>query len=240
MNQETQSPRNKEFDLFNQKAIIESLIFAANEPISTELIARCTGIMARTVDNVVEDLNVEYQATGRSFRIEKVNGGYRFYSLPEYHQYVARAGEITKKIHLSQASLETLAVIAYRQPITRAEIERIRGVDCDGVLRNLMARDLIAIDGRSSGPGRPHLFVTTDYFLEYFGLPSLSHLPPLPQAEDVSSKLPTLKLHRKAESITVPGNGDGNDSAVEVIEIDKGNSGDAPCDLEVSEIRTDL
>jgi len=202
MKQDTNAQSDNEFDLFDQKNIVESLIFAANEPLRDDIIARCAGISHATIEKVVNELNEEYLATKRSFRIERINGGYRFYSLPEYHPYIQRAGEIDRKLHLSQASLETLAIIAYKQPITRAEIERIRGVDCDGVLRKLLARDLICIDGRSNGPGRPHLFITTDYFLEFFGLPSLGHLPPLPPAEETPQKLPSLKLSRKGEIMT--------------------------------------
>ncbi len=215
MIQDKNDRSDNEFDLFDQKNIVESLIFASNEPLRDDVIARCAGISQATLEKVVAELNEEYLATRRSFRIERVNGGYRFYSLPEYHSYIKRAGEIDRKLHLSQAALEALAIIAYKQPITRAEIERIRGVDCDGVLRNLMARDLICIDGRSNGPGRPHLFVTTEYFLEFFGLPSLSHLPPLPPTEEVPAKLPSLKLARKGE---VMGDGVGDDQAETALE----------------------
>jgi len=147
----------------------------------------------------VAELNDDYSVSGRSFRIENVGGGFRMFTLPEYHQYIARANSQERRLSLTQASLETLAIICYKQPATKAEIEKIRGVDCDGVLRNLLARGLVRIDGRSSAPGKPLLYATTEYFLEFFGLGSIDELPPLPPLEQLKEKLPSLRLIRKGE-----------------------------------------
>ncbi len=239
MKQDNHAQSDNEFDLFNQKNIVEALIFAANEPLRDDIIARCAGISQATIEKVVNELNEEYSSTRRSFRIERINGGYRFYSLPEYHPYIQKAGEIDRKLHLSQASLETLAIIAYKQPITRAEIERIRGVDCDGVLRKLLARDLICIDGRSNGPGRPHLFVTTDYFLEFFGLPSLGHLPPLPPAEEAPPKLPVLKLLRQGEIMEADGGEPAFEQETKLSEENTGGSAREFSRLTVTELERD-
>lgn len=113
---------------------------------------------------------------------------------------------------LSQAALESLAVIAYKQPVTRAEIERIRGVDCGGVLKNLMSKSLIIIDGRSTAPGNPILYRTSEYFLEFFGLPSLDQLPQLCEVEEHTESLPKLKLVKPGE-----GDDDNGDKADESV-----------------------
>jgi segregation and condensation protein B len=187
------------FELAHQKGIIEALIFVAYEPIELADLAKAANLTKESVEKIIDDLNDDYTAGGRSFRIEEIGGGYRMFTLPEFHHYINRAVHKEKRLSLSQASLETLAVVAYKQPVTRPELERIRGVDCDGVLRNLTARGLIRIDGRSSAPGKPMLYSTTDYFLEFFGLASIDDLPPLPPIDKLKESLPKLKLIRKAE-----------------------------------------
>ncbi len=189
----------QEFELANQKGIIEALIFAAYEPIQAGQLADSANISEASVEQIIAELNEEYATTGRCFRIEEVGGGYKMYTLPEFHHFINRANHKEKKLSLTQASLETLAIVGYRQPVTRMEIERIRGVDCDGVLRNLTARGLIQIDGRSSAPGKPILYSTTEYFLEFFGLSSIDNLPPLPPIEKLKESLPKLKLTRRGE-----------------------------------------
>jgi segregation and condensation protein B len=168
-----------EFELANQKGIVEALIFAAAKPLTISQIANASHFSKKTVEGVIVELNEEYAETGRSFRIEYVAGAYRMFTLPEYHAYINRANIREKSTRLTQAALETLSVVAYKQPVTRVEIERIRGVDCGGVLKNLMAKEFVAIDSRSPAPGNPILYKTTEFFLEFFGLPSLEHLPAL-------------------------------------------------------------
>ncbi len=196
----------EDFQLENQKGIIEALIFAANDPITLNQLARTSNLTKASVEDIIKELNHDYQDTGRSFRIEHIAGGYRMYTMPEFHSYINQAGVIERTQKLSQAALESLAVIAYKQPITRAEIERIRGVDCGGVLKNLMTKDLIVIDGRSDAPGKPILYRTSAHFLEFFGLSSLDQLPPLSEIED-HSDLPKLTLIKNGEN-----NGNGSDS----------------------------
>ncbi|NLI14870.1 MAG: SMC-Scp complex subunit ScpB [candidate division Zixibacteria bacterium] len=187
------------FELTHQKGIVEALIFAAYEPITSENLAKTTNLSMESIAEIINELNNDYAAGGRSFRIEEIGGGYRMFTLPEYHHYINRAIHKEKRLSLSQASLETLAIVAYKQPVTKLELERIRGVDCDGVLRNLIARGLIRIDGRSVAPGKPMLYSTTEYFLEFFGLSSIDDLPPLPSLEQFKENLPKLKLIRKGE-----------------------------------------
>ena len=131
----------------------------------------------KQVRDSVEALNGEYEKTGRSFRIESVAGGLQILTLPEFNEDIGRLKGVRNQAKLSQAALETLAIIAYRQPILRADLESIRGVACGEVLRGLMERRLVRIAGRAEELGRPMLYGTTKEFLEIFGLASLDDLP---------------------------------------------------------------
>jgi len=195
-----------DFELTNQKEIVEALIFASPEPINLTQLAKTAKISKSSVQDIIDELNDEYSNSRRSFRIENVAGGYKMYTLPEYHKYINHANLRERTQRLSPAALEALAVIAYKQPATRSEIERIRGVDCGGVLKNLLAKNLLQIDGRSPAPGNPILYRTSEFFLEFFGLPSLDHLPPLTEIEEHDTKLPSLKLVKPGEDDG--GNGD--------------------------------
>jgi len=190
----------EEFKLTNQKGIVEALIFSSAEPISLSQLAKVANISKASVENIITELNDEYLDTRRCFRIENVADGYQMFTMPEYHSYINKANLIERTQRLTSAGLETLAVIAYKQPVTRVEIERIRGVDCGGVLKTLMSRNLVIIEGRSPAPGNPMLYKTSEFFLEFFGLPSLDHLPPLTEIEDHSAGLPLLKLVKPGES----------------------------------------
>lgn len=157
------------------KQIIEALLIATDTPLSLERVA---GILNSTEDEVkknIEILNNEYRQTGRAFEIKEVAGGFQIYTLPEYADYVGKLKQ--KKEKLSKAALETLAIIAYHQPITRAEIEKARGVDCSYILESLLAKGLIKIVGRLPTPGRPIKYATTNEFLRHFGIRDLSELP---------------------------------------------------------------
>lgn len=129
------------------------------------------------IDQAVENLNKAYAATGRSFRIESIAGGYRLMTLPAFAPAVAAFHRSRASAKLSRAAVETLAIIAYKQPITRAHLEAIRGVNCGEVLRSLMDRRLVTIKGRAEELGRPILYGTSKEFLDAFGLTSLKDLP---------------------------------------------------------------
>ncbi len=131
----------------------------------------------KSVLQAIEHLNTIYADSGRTFRIEKVAGGYRLMTLPEFADTVRKQRQSSQSTKLSQAALETLAIVAYRQSLTRAEVERIRGVACGEVLRSLLERHLIKITGRADEVGRPMLYGTTRHFLEIFGLATLKDLP---------------------------------------------------------------
>lgn len=129
------------------------------------------------IARAVEALNSEYQASGRSFRIEQVSGGYRMMTLPQFRSVIATLQGLGAGSKLSRAAIDTLAIIAYRQPITRAQLEAIRGVACGEVLKSLTDRRLVTISGRSEELGRPLLYSTSKGFLDAFGLSSLKDLP---------------------------------------------------------------
>jgi segregation and condensation protein B len=158
--------------------ILEALLLSTDRPLSAARL--CTAIphvTEREVGDLVRQLNGVYETTGRAFRVRAVAGGYRLFTEPEFDAYVEALAVTMREVRLSQAALETLAVVAYRQPVSKNDVEFVRGCDCDGVLRTLLSRRLLAIQGRSEAPGRPLLYATTDRFLEYFGLASLADLP---------------------------------------------------------------
>jgi segregation and condensation protein B len=171
-----------------QRSIAEALILASPEPIPlarlASLIPHCKPALARTL---VEELNAEYAQRGRAFEIWEVAGGLQLRTLPAFASYV-QASQPERPLRLSQAALETLAVVAYRQPVTRAEIEHVRGVDAGPVLRSLLERDLIRIAGHREVPGRPLLYATSRRFLEVFGLARIEDLPTL---RDLAELAPT-------------------------------------------------
>ncbi len=159
------------------KAIVEALLFAAETPLPA---SRLASILEETTPDIIHDLvaelNADYLRGGRAFRISSIAGGYRLLTRPEYALWI-KLLQRSSRPRLSQAALETLSIVAYRQPVARTELEAIRGVNVDGVLKTLVERDLVRIAGRAEGLGRPLLYATTDHFLEYFGLPDLDALP---------------------------------------------------------------
>ena len=164
--------------LLAPKALLESLIFVAGEPVSYAELARALGLPKDDVARLIEELAGDY--AGRGIRLERHAGQVQLVSAPEAAPAVERFLRLEAgSARLSNAALETLAVIAYRQPVTRQGIEAIRGVDVSGALRTLQQRGLVAEVGRLTAVGRPLLYGTTDEFLRQFGLSSLAHLPPL-------------------------------------------------------------
>jgi segregation and condensation protein B len=164
-------------EVASRRAIVEALIFAADEPLPADRIAGIVEEMTPVlVDDIVAELNAEYLREGRAFRIVSVAGGFRMLTRPEHALWIKLLHRSSRP-RLSQAALETLSIIAYRQPVARTELEGIRGVNVDGVLKTLVERDLVRIAGRGEGLGRPLLYATTERFLEYFGLPDLEALP---------------------------------------------------------------
>lgn len=171
----------------NEKQILEVLFFATDEPLTVRQVIDIFAILEEgeqaipvtpeSIAENVEAINREYDQTGRPFRIIKVAGGYQFATRPDYGIWLAKMVRERSKRKLSVSALETLAVIAYKQPVTKPEIEAIRGVNADYVLHTLLERSMVAIIGRASTPGRPLLYGTTRDFLKHFGINDLSELP---------------------------------------------------------------
>ena len=161
---------------------IEALLMAGSRPITEARIGELLGIngnAAETIRTAIEELNGLYEKSGRAFRAQRVAGGWQLFTLPAFAPLVTRLQKDHRDARLSQPALETLSIIAYRQPIMRAEIEAIRGVACGEVLRALLERRLVKIAGRAEQPGRPMLYGTTPHFLKIFGLPGIDALPAL-------------------------------------------------------------
>lgn len=174
------------------KAVLEGLLFVVgDEGITAEQAATALDITPELAAEYFDDLMKEYTDDSRGIEIASFGGVYRFLSKAFVHEYAKRLFQISKQATLSQAALETLAIIAYKQPITRVEIEEIRGVGADMMLRKLLARDLIRESGRSEAAGRPILYEVTEEFMNSFKLLSLKELPELPQfnTEEESEEL---------------------------------------------------
>ncbi len=170
-------------------ATIESVLVTLDRPTPATKLAEALSsggqadLTIEDIESAVERLNGQYEATGRSFRIERVGGGLRLMTLPAYAPAIACVRKSRESGRLSRAALETLAIVAYRQPITRADLEAIRGVACGEVLRSLLDRKFLMIKGRAEELGRPMLYGTTKHFLDQFGLASLKDLPPSAESE---------------------------------------------------------
>ncbi|MCU0343055.1 MAG: SMC-Scp complex subunit ScpB [Ignavibacterium sp.] len=175
------------------KSIVEALIFASDEPISeNEIIRAIKGIDGEEIEInsadihlFVEELNNKYEENGNSFKIKKIANGFIFATTEINAKYVGFLSSEKSKRRLSQAALETLAIIAYKQPITKPELEQIRGVNSDYILNTLLEKNLITITGRAETIGRPLLYGTTTEFLKYFGLYNLSDLPKPREIEEI-------------------------------------------------------
>ena len=165
------------------KPIVESLLFASGAPVALRRLAEVIGVAQAEVKPAMALLQEEYGTPGRGLTLVEVAGGYQLRTVSEYADYVKTLIR-EKPNRLSRAALETLAIIAYRQPLTKAEIEAVRGVDAYGVLNSLLTKKLIRVMGRKDVPGRPWVYGTTPQFLELFGLSDLSSLPPLPEIHE--------------------------------------------------------
>jgi segregation and condensation protein B len=161
------------------RAAIEAVILSATEPVPPALLAQLVEVPTTRVEELCEELAAEYAAEGRGFQLARVAGGYRFQTHPDAYAYVERFVLEGQTARLSGPALETLAIIAYKQPIARAQISAIRGVNVDATLKTLVARGYVEESGHEQTPGNPTLFSTTTAFLERLGIDSLSDLPPL-------------------------------------------------------------
>ncbi len=186
-------------------SVIEALIFASDEPLTpNEIINAIKGIdgvdieiTTEEIENVVNELNKKYDENESAFTILKIAHGYSFATKPNHAKYVGYLSSEKSKRRLSNAALETLAIIAYKQPITKPELEMIRGVNSDYTLNTLLEKNLVTISGRADSVGRPLLYVTTDEFLKYFGLHSINDLPKPREIEEIMKDEDFLEQKRK-------------------------------------------
>jgi segregation and condensation protein B len=183
-----------EEDLCERRQIIEALILTAEEPISAKKLSKILPESSLAlVNQLVGELNVSYSERSAAFEIARVAGGYQLRTLSAMAPYLAKLKE-TRPLRLSRAALETLAIVAYRQPVTRAEIEQIRGVDAGAVLRTMMDRKLVRIAGHRDVPGRPIIYATTKRFLEIFSMHNLKDLPSLRDLKEIAGEQEELEL----------------------------------------------
>lgn len=171
-------------DTAEMKSVVESLVFVSEAPIRAERIAEALDVEKKKVVRVLEELVREYSRGARGFILVEAAEGFQFRTRPEYAEWIRRLGK-SKPFKFSRAALESLAIIAYRQPITRAEIEYLRGVDSGGVTKTLLDKHLIRILGKKDVPGRPLMYGTTREFLELFGLRDLTGLPALKEFSEL-------------------------------------------------------
>jgi segregation and condensation protein B len=188
----------------NLKNIIESLIFVSETPLTLDRIQKTvphTDI--HEIRSAIDTLIREHESRTGGFFLREVAGGYQFRTRPEYHEWIKTLIQ-PNPVRLSKAALETLAIIAYKQPIIRNDIEHIRGVDCGGIIRTLMERNLVRILGRKEIPGRPLIYATTKYFLEFFDLKDLKDLPTPKEIEAMDNLSETTVVEHDScrESVT--------------------------------------
>ncbi len=204
------------------KLILEALLFSAQKPTSVKELRELFSTAASTEDATeiakslkkikdddvtaaLEELQREHETAARSYRLACVAGAWQFVTQPEFSPWLkALVGVKNRPSRLSQAALETLAIIAYRQPVTRAEVEQVRGVNVDGTMQTILERGLVEQSGRAEVVGRPALYSTTPLFLEYFGLPGLEDLPAADELRRIPVEKPIAPITADAGLATVP------------------------------------
>src|SRR6476660_5013386 len=206
-------------------AVLEALLVVSAEPVSLSRLVTAVGNVSKAeVDQALTRLEQDLAQDNRGIQLVKLAGGYRLVTKAEYAPWLKRLDKAKAAQKLSRSALESLAIIAYKQPLVRAEIEEIRGVETSGVLRTLCERKLVRIVGRKDVPGRPIMYGTTKFFLEHFGLQDLSQLPPLREFKELGDSEQAL-LPIEEESLTV----------VETSEPPYSDELSAPSDLAESE-----
>jgi|TARA_B100002003_G_scaffold22055_1_gene18212 segregation and condensation protein B len=169
-----------------QLHILEALLFASSEPLTQTRVNLVFLDDPPQLNDLIPELQDKFSKENRPLEIQEIAGGFQIITRSEYETWVRRLLNKSGRLSLSQAALETLAIIAYKQPVNRFDIEAIRGVDCSGVLKTILERNLIKIKGRDEGPGRPLLYATTDIFLEYFGLNRIADMPKLKEIVELT------------------------------------------------------
>lgn len=165
------------------KRAVEAILFAAGESVEISRIAQALELTTKKTENLLEEVKEEFNSQNHGFKIMRYKDSYRFVTHKEYEEQIRMVMDLNRKKPLSQAAMEVLAVIAYNQPVTKAFVEQIRGVDCSGVIGSLTVKGLIEEQGRLELPGRPLLYGTTENFLRCFNISSIEDLPPIPQSD---------------------------------------------------------
>ena len=180
-------------DIHDLIPLAEALIFAADGPIKAERMAEALDVPLTDIREAITALEADYTERPRGFFLQEVAGGYQLRTRPEYADYLRKLGR-SRPFRFSRPALESLAIIAYRQPVTRSEIEYLRGVDSGSVLKTLLEKHLVRILGKKDVPGKPMIYGTTREFLELFGLPDLSSLPTLSEFSELAPDAETEAL----------------------------------------------
>lgn len=170
----------------NVKAAAEAILFAAGASVEKSRIAQALGLPVEKTEVILDELTAEYAGAQRGITIIRLKDSYQMVSCKAYAPQIRTVMDLRRNTPLSQAALEVLAVVAYNQPVTKAFVEQVRGVDCSGVIGSLTAKDLLEEKGRLELPGRPLLYGTTENFLRCFNISSLEELPPLPEQNDAA------------------------------------------------------
>ncbi len=188
------------------KLVVEALIFASSKPLTPAEIRKVTKVLTVSqIEKIVAELKEDYKATGRCFELLEIAGGYELSTKKEFAPWILKIELQRKARQATQSALETLAILAYKQPLTRAEIEALRGVDTSGVLNTLMEKNFIKIVGKKEVPGRPFLYGTTEKFLEHFGLKELRDLPSIDEIRQmVDSSVKKEELIGTTKIVDVP------------------------------------
>lgn len=184
------------------KRAIEAIVMVADQPVEPHLLAQLLEVSPSRIEEICAEIASDYEAEDRGFQLVRVAGGYRFQSHPDLSAYVERFVLEGQSARLSAAALETLAIVAYKQPVSRAQIGAIRGVNADGVIRTLFSRGYITEVGRDPGPGQAVLYGTTTLFLERLGLDRLEELPPLAQFVPGAEIMEALESSLRADRVS--------------------------------------
>lgn len=185
----------------NLKSIIEALLFVSEKPLTLEKIKNVLDDLETSeIRGIIEQLKTDYENSDRGLRILEVAGGFQIITGPAFAPFLKKFFKDKHTEKLSKPALETLAIIAYKQPLTRLEIELLRNVNVDGVMKNLLEKNLIRISGRKKAPGRPIVYGTTRQFLEYFGLKSLEELPKMEEFSKLSDKADEAEIELEDET----------------------------------------
>jgi segregation and condensation protein B len=183
----------------NVKSVIEALLFASDKPLTIEQARKVLdNLEASEIRAILERLKAEYEHSNRGIRITEIAGGFQMTTAPGFAAFLKRLFKERHADKLSRPALETLAIIAYKQPVAKFEIESLRNVNVDGVISNLLDKNLVRIAGRKKAPGRPYVFGTTKQFLEYFGLKSLEELPKMEEFSALVKKTEELDGAQKS------------------------------------------